>query len=63
MPVVVLMGRVIASWTVPKWKSGRKSMTTTAALDWLKDESHVDELIEIYNHLVERADKEYKGCI
>lgn len=38
-------------------------MTTTAALDWLKDESHVDELIEIYNHLVERADKEYKGCI
>ena len=27
-------------------------------IDWLKDESHVEELIEIYNHLVERADKE-----
>ena len=25
-------------------------------LDWLKDESHVDELIEIYNHLAEKAD-------
>ena len=27
-------------------------------IDWLKDESHVEELIGIYNHLVERADKE-----
>ena len=25
-------------------------------LDWLKDESHVEELIGIYNHLVEQAD-------
>ena len=25
---------------------------------WLKDESHVDELIGIYNHLVESVDKE-----
>lgn len=24
---------------------------------WLEDGSHVDELIEIYNHLMERADK------
>lgn len=26
-------------------------------LDWLRDESHVDELIEIYDHLVEKADE------
>ena len=25
-------------------------------LDWLQDESHVDELIGIYNHLLEKAD-------
>ena len=25
-------------------------------LDWLNDKSHVEELIEIYNHLVEKAD-------
>ena len=25
-------------------------------LDWLKDESHVDELIGIYDHLAEKAD-------
>ena len=27
-------------------------------LDWLKEESHVEELIGIYDHLVESADKE-----
>lgn len=25
-------------------------------LAWLKEESHVEELMEIYNHLVEKAD-------
>ena len=27
---------------------------------WLEDGSHVDELMGIYNHLMERADKELK---
>ncbi len=25
-------------------------------IDWLKDESHIDELVETYNHLAQKAD-------